>query len=89
MSAVVSTVYIQREISTHVHISPTFQTYKTITTVYFAACCYERSEATTDGKKKIERLLSEADGTLGLHIKLQQLLNLCYIKAFPLAVDSI
>lgn len=40
-------------------------------------------------EKKNERLLSKADGTLGLHIKLQQLLNLCYIKAFPLAVDSI
>lgn len=37
----------------------------------------------------LKGLLSEANGTPGLHIQLQQLLNLCYIKDFPLAADSI
>ena len=40
-------------------------------------------------KSILKGLLSEADGTPRLHMKLQQLLNLCNIKAFPLAADSI
>lgn len=56
----------------------------------FTSYCSQQSKATTDRLRKCEkRLLSEADGTLGLHVKLQQFLNLCYIKAFPLAADSI
>lgn len=33
--------------------------------------------------------LCEASGGLVLHMELQQLLNLCYIKAAPLAEDLI